>query len=50
MERFYRVMRERTGLLMRNGTPDGGTLELRQGEPATPREGPCGTAAAAFRP
>lgn len=25
MERFYRVMRERTGLLMRNGKPEGGT-------------------------
>lgn len=24
MERFYRVMRERTGLLMRNGKPEGG--------------------------
>ena len=28
MERFYRVMRERTGLLMRNGRPEGGTWNL----------------------
>ena len=34
MELFYREMRKRTGLLMdADGKPEGGRLELRQGEP-----------------
>ncbi len=39
MERFYRIMRERTGLLMRSGRPEGGTWNLDKENRQRPKKG-----------